>query len=315
VEALRGGSLSCTLAWLPLGTNNELQLCVNADSSNLDPQILQISAQLLPAFAGCDCAQLEEEDLDTCAYSNLVGSVWEDSLFRRSRVSSGQYKGSAALGTGRNGQLRRRACRVAICAAVACLHPEDFQAADAAGEHAQSFMELVAEARLALSRAGPMGALAEAVSMQWQRDVDWPRRLEAAFASIGSSTREDGRPWADLGNPRDCIDLSSEPPNCSNALNNPWQCMMSPRSASGGTAANSGMVASGGSMANNKTMGNDSIVANDKASLHNATQPGETRTAGPWGRPSDEEVFNFIYPLMDIDWDTIEGLEPEVHEA
>jgi hypothetical protein len=233
-EAL-GGTSSCPVAWLPLGANNELQLCVDADSSNLDSQLMQISAQLLPAFAGCDCAQLEEEDLDKCAYPNLLGTAWEDSSFRRSRVSSGQYKGTAALGTGSNGKKRRRACRVAICAAVACLHPEDFQAADAAGEHAQAFMELVAQARLALSVCGTKGSLGE-----------------------------DGQPWADPGNPQDCIkDPSTEPAVWSNSLKNPWQCM----------------------------------------------------TTGPWGRPSDEEIFDWIYPFVDIDWSTIERLEPEVHEA
>jgi len=317
VEALRGGSLSCTLAWLPLGTNNELQLCVNADSSNLDPQILQISAQLLPAFAGCDYAQLEEEDLDTRAFPNLVGSAWEDSLFRRSRVSSGQYKGSIAFGVGSSGKLRRRACRVAICAAVACLHPEDFQAADAAAEFVQAFTELVAEARLALSKTRPIGAEApSAASDQRQGDVDWPQQAEAAPASIASSTREDGQPWADPGNPQYFIeDPLMEAPVWRNSSNNNWQRIISPRSASGSNAANSGKVTVGRITTSNTAR--DSTRANDGASLPNgvATQPGGTRTAGPWGRPSDDEIFDFIYPFMDIDWDTIEGLEPEVHEA
>jgi len=182
---------------------------------------------------------------------------------------------------------------------------------DAAGKYAQAFMELVAEARLALSKAGPMGALAEApsaASMQGQGDVNLPRRADPAPASIAS---------ADPGNPWDCIeDLSTQAPSWSTSLNNPWQCMMSPTSTSGGTAANSGTVAGGGSMANIKTEAIDSISANDGASLHGvATQPGGTRTAGPWGRPSDEEVFDFIYPFVGMDWETIEGVEPELHEV
>jgi len=300
-----GSNSSFNVAWLPLGANNELQLCVDADSSNLDPQLMQISAHLLPTFTGCDCAQLEEEDLDTCALTNLVGTAWEDSFFRRSRVSSGQYKGTVALGIGSNGKMRRRACRVAICAAVACLHPEDFQAADAAGEHSQAFMELVAEARHALSSCGPMGALAEAPAAARRGDMDWPRRAEVAPASIASSSREDGHPWADPGNPQDCIkDPSTEPGVWNTSPKNPWQAMISPRSGSSSAATN---MASSGGMASRSTTTPSGVTA----------QPTKPRTAGPWGRPTDEEIFEWIYPFMDaaIDWDTIEGCETEVHEA
>merc|ERR1719189_1670575 len=156
------------------------------------------------------------------------------------------------------------------------------------------------------------------MSMQRRGDADGPRRAEATPASIASSTREDGQPWVDPGNPQDCFNNpSTEPAVWNNSPKNPWQCMMSPRSASGGTAANSGMVIAGGSMVNRSNMANDSIPASDRASNPNgvAILPGKPRTSGPWGRPTDMEIFEFLHRFVDIDWATIEGFEPEVHEG
>lgn len=137
---------SCSAAWMPLGMDGHLLLCLGLEGSRC-ASLLPEAEELLAGVTGCDPESVMYEDLDSWYVESVLHGChpdWEWRSFTRAVASVGMFAGMAAVGSGATTHDRRRTARLALALATVVEYPHHFGGMSL-NHYPPAFFELLGE--------------------------------------------------------------------------------------------------------------------------------------------------------------------------